>query len=182
MKKLQIGCGVMSKSSNRGWVNLDLHEAPGVDVVHDLNDIPLPFKDKEFDFILAREILEHLTVDFDELMKEFYRIMKPKSRIFLTVPYCTSDGNFDVFHRRSFNYHSFDRLGTRNSTSLEALNCPKFGVQIKIVFEQSFPYSLWNFFFEKVVNLHRLTKIFYEKTGWKYIFPAKSYHVMLIKE
>jgi predicted SAM-dependent methyltransferase len=57
MKKLNVGCG------NRilpGYVNIDIVQGPGVDVVHDLNEFPYPFKDNEFDVIYADNVIEHV--------------------------------------------------------------------------------------------------------------------------
>lgn len=38
-KKLNIGCG---SKNIQGWVNLDLKDIPGVDVVHDIENLPSP--------------------------------------------------------------------------------------------------------------------------------------------
>ena len=43
MKRLNIGCG---KKNKNGYINLDLLKLPNVDVVHDLNQFPWPFKKK----------------------------------------------------------------------------------------------------------------------------------------
>ena len=56
-KKLNFGCGTRIM---KGYVNLDIVKHKGVDVVHDLNKFPYPFKNGEFDEIYARFILEHL--------------------------------------------------------------------------------------------------------------------------
>ena len=37
--KLHLGCGTDIRA---GWVNLDCAKLPGVDIVHDLNVLPLP--------------------------------------------------------------------------------------------------------------------------------------------
>jgi len=42
-------------------------------VVHDLNSLPLPFKDKQFDFSFASHILEHI-INPVEFLKEVMRI------------------------------------------------------------------------------------------------------------
>ena len=46
--KLNIGCG---KKILNGYINLDVVKLPGVDIVHDLNKYPWPFKDNYFDEI-----------------------------------------------------------------------------------------------------------------------------------
>ena len=42
MKKLNLGCGTDIK---KGYINLDVAKLDGVDVVHDINRLPLPFKE-----------------------------------------------------------------------------------------------------------------------------------------
>jgi len=49
MKRLNAGCGLDALG---GWTNLDKVKLPGVDIVHDLSNIPLPFRAEEFDEIL----------------------------------------------------------------------------------------------------------------------------------
>jgi predicted SAM-dependent methyltransferase len=48
MNKLNLGCG---KDIRKGWTNLDCVNLPGVDIVHNINYLPLPFNDNEFDEI-----------------------------------------------------------------------------------------------------------------------------------
>lgn len=48
---LNLGCGTDIRS---GWVNLDSAELPGVDVVHDLDRLPLPFEEGRFSLIECR--------------------------------------------------------------------------------------------------------------------------------
>jgi hypothetical protein len=44
-KKLHLGCGTNIK---KDWINLDFVKLKGVEVVHDLNKFPYPFKDNTF--------------------------------------------------------------------------------------------------------------------------------------
>lgn len=48
-KKLNLGCG---KDIKKEYVNLDIRKFPGVDIIHDLNKFPYPFKDDSFDEII----------------------------------------------------------------------------------------------------------------------------------
>ncbi len=57
LKKLNLGCGL---NHREGYVNLDAVKLPGVDVVHDLNKMPYPFKTNQFDEIICQHLLEHL--------------------------------------------------------------------------------------------------------------------------
>ena len=66
--RLNVGCGTDVRPD---WVNLDIAPLPGVDVVHDLNDLPLPFEDERFAEIECRDVLEHL--DYTRLLRELHR-------------------------------------------------------------------------------------------------------------
>lgn len=62
-----------------------------VDVTHDLNVLPLPFPDNEFDEIHAYEVLEHCGRQGDwrfffAQFMEFWRILKPGGYFCATVP------------------------------------------------------------------------------------------------
>jgi len=57
MKRLNLGCG---KDIREGFINLDLYDGEGVDIVHNFTDLPLPFEDHSIDYILCSNILEHL--------------------------------------------------------------------------------------------------------------------------
>ena len=80
-KKLNLGCGEDIKA---GWVNLDFIKLPGVDVVHDIEKPPFPFKDEEFDEILAQDTMEHIW-NMIPVMKDLYRILKPGGKLTIRV-------------------------------------------------------------------------------------------------
>jgi predicted SAM-dependent methyltransferase len=95
-EKLNLGCGTDIKE---GWVNLDSAEIAGVDVVHNILNIPLPFNDGQFNLIVANDILEH--VDYIPLMKELHRILKDGGILHIRVPHFTRVKNFkDPTHIR----------------------------------------------------------------------------------
>lgn len=100
-----MGCGFDIKE---GYVNLDMRKKEGVDVVHDLNKFPYPFKDNTFDYIYCVRTLEHLD-DIVRIMEEVYRILKPGGRIFVRVPYFNHFNTYrDFTHRHAFTLDSFD--------------------------------------------------------------------------
>src|SRR3989338_8456713 len=103
-KRLNLGCG---ENIKEGWVNLDSAALPGVDVVHDIEKIPFPFKDGEFDEILCRDVLEH--VEYIPVLRELYRILKPGGVLRVQVPHFTSRNNFvDPTHKKMFSVSTFD--------------------------------------------------------------------------
>ena len=103
--KLHLGCGHVIKD---GWLNHDIAELPGVDVVHDLRTFPWPFEDGQFDEVFADNVLEHLR-DTTRTMEEIYRITKPGAKIFLGVPYWNSfEAWGDPTHERLFSEEVFE--------------------------------------------------------------------------
>jgi SAM-dependent methyltransferase len=72
-KVLNLGCGT-TVYKFKNVVNLDMFKGEGIDCVHNLTK-PLPFKDNEFDFIIANMILEHVPNWF-ECFKELARVLK----------------------------------------------------------------------------------------------------------
>lgn len=71
---LNVGCGSTVYMAPN-VVNLDMFPGDGINVVWDLSKMPLPFKDGEFDFIVANHILEHVP-GWWECFKELARILK----------------------------------------------------------------------------------------------------------
>lgn len=109
LKELDVGCGNFKRS---GAIGLDSAKIEGVDVVHDLNKIPYPFKNGEFDVIHAKHILEHLDIPLDEVMKELLRILKPDGVIKVEVPHALSVSAFaDPTHKKFFTIYTFDYFG-----------------------------------------------------------------------
>lgn len=51
-----------------------------------LNKIPLPYPNNYFDGVYCDNLIEHLSIDLEPLLKEVYRIMKEKSNIILICP------------------------------------------------------------------------------------------------
>jgi len=83
MKKLNLGAG---EDKKEGYINIDWNKLANPDILHDLNQIPYPFSDNEFDLIEAFHVLEHLNKPF-KVMKEFHRILKPGGRLIVKVPH-----------------------------------------------------------------------------------------------
>jgi SAM-dependent methyltransferase len=99
MKELIIGCGStrdkrLSVDGSKAFVNpvrLDINADHKPDVVWDLNQMPYPFGDNEFDEIHAYEVLEHCGTQGDykfffAQFSEFWRILKPGGHLLATCP------------------------------------------------------------------------------------------------
>ncbi len=83
MKKLNLGAGQFRRE---GYVNVDWDDKANPDVKCDLNKFPYPFKDNEFQEIIAEHCLEHLENPF-EVMKELHRILNFKGKLIIKVPH-----------------------------------------------------------------------------------------------
>lgn len=89
---LNVGSGSTTyKAPN--VVNLDGTNGDGVNIVFDLSKTPLPFKDNEFDLIIANHVLEHVPNWF-ECMRELARVVKVGGRIEIWIPPVSSDSAF----------------------------------------------------------------------------------------
>jgi SAM-dependent methyltransferase len=108
LKILDLGCGPHAKKE--GSIGLDKRPAPHVDVIHNLNDLPYPFSDDEFDWIEMSHIIEH--VDRPLLvMDEVHRIAKDGATIRIITPHYSSQLSYgDLEHFHHFGYVTFSTL------------------------------------------------------------------------
>ncbi len=178
-KRLNIGCGVESR---RGYVNLDIANLPGIDVVHDLNKFPYPFRDNRFEEINAFNILEHLD-DINKVMKEIYRILKPGGIIRIIVPHFSSYGVWlDPTHKRCFAYDTFSYFCTPEFNFYRLRGQSHYydfrfrSIKRKILFSKGL--HVWNLIISPIANAF---PYFYEHTGFRNLFPAENLYVELVK-
>ena len=108
---LNLGCGCSTYDAPN-VVNLDMYPGEGVNVVHDLSKTPLPFKDNEFDFIIANHILEHIP-NWWECFKELARVLKVGGELEVWVPGPGSSLLGYRDHLNVINHCSF--VGTRDT-------------------------------------------------------------------
>lgn len=103
--RLNLGCGSQPMD---GYVNVDSWHQPGVDVVHDLDVFPWPWKDGEAEEIRAFDIYEH--VDYPlEFMGECHRILQPGATLFIHTGHWRDMSSYtDPTHKRFLTEESFD--------------------------------------------------------------------------
>lgn len=114
-KVLEIGAAENPQRGYRGKkgekiIRLDIKKMPHINVVHNLEKFPYPFKNNEFDVIYASHVLEHLD-DTLKVLKELHRISKPNAKIVIIVPHFsgyTAWSNPD--HKKAFAADAFRRL------------------------------------------------------------------------
>jgi len=105
-KKLQLGAG---KRAFPDFLNVDIAKERGIDIIHNLDIYPYPFKDGQFEYIHAEDIIEHLdsTTDF---MAECWRILKKGGKLWIR----TNDADFpgpswrDPTHKHAYEFETFD--------------------------------------------------------------------------
>jgi SAM-dependent methyltransferase len=180
-RKLNLGCGTDIRP---GWVNLDSsREIPGVDVVHDLDGLPLPFADGSFDYILAQDVLEHLA-DPVATLKELHRILDRGGRLAIRVPHFTSRNNYiDPTHRNRFAIEWFDHFVSGSRRRRERPYYFSFAfarvVAERITFEFT-PSTALHPIYGWFVNLSRRSRVAYERTILRAV-PADNIVVELEK-
>lgn len=103
MKILDVGCG---HGKIPGAVGIDNNPLCNPDVLHDLENIPYPFDDNEFDMIHCSQSLEHLR-DIIPIMKELHRIGRPGAELIVISPHFSGKTAFmDPSHRTFFAWNT----------------------------------------------------------------------------
>lgn len=128
---LVLGCGP-HHTRQPGEILLDIRPFPGVDVVHNLDVHPWPFKDSSMMRIYAVHVVEHLWTLLIPFMNECHRILKPGGSLYLETPLAGVNPDMDwcdPTHVRCYRIHSF-----ANYLSLEGVE--RFG----------YTHLAWNFF------------------------------------
>lgn len=185
-QKLNIGCGT---DIRKGWVNLDSAPLPGVDIIYDIEMLPLPFKNEVFDEILCQDVLEH--VEYIPLLQDLHRILKPGGVITIRVPHFTSKNNYiDPTHKKRFSINTWDFFAAHTPTRNKRIETERgyyfnfifdrIGTR-RITFEQSSRLFLYNRVAEITINCSPRMQSFYESTMLARLFPAENIIVELIK-
>ncbi|HEY3021519.1 MAG TPA: class I SAM-dependent methyltransferase [Solirubrobacteraceae bacterium] len=174
--RLNLGCGT---DIRRGYVNLDIAPLPGVDVVHDLGELPLPFPDAAFDEVNCKDILEHL--DYVDVLREIHRILRPGGRVVVEGPHFTAPAVWiDPTHRTAF---SIETLGFFVAGGDRAYYFDFHFSAVadrRIVFHR-YRWQPWNYVVEPLVNLSSGAQRYYEETFLARLFPAANVRVTLVK-
>jgi len=177
MQRLNLGCG---KDIREGWINLDLAPLPGVNVVHDLTSLPLPFEDERFNYILAKDVLEH--VDYIPLLKELHRVLRVDGELAIQVPHFTSADNYvDPTHKNRFSIRTFDYFASDSKLGREYY----FDFSFKKINRKAIGFGrgplFYNRLLEPLINSSGRMQKYYELTLLCALFPAQNITVTLIK-
>lgn len=180
-KRLNLGCGTDRKD---GWINLDSADIPGVDVVHDIEKLPLPFTDESFSEILCQDVLEH--VEYIPVLKELYRILAPGGELNIRVPHFTAKNNFiDPTHKKLFSIQTFDYFAKDSQPRDRRPYYFDFSFRTlkgrTITFELSSRFFFYNRFVGRIVNKSTRRQELYESTALSRLFPAQNILLTLVK-
>ena len=109
--KIDLGCG---NNKRHGYIGVDGTKKTGVDIVHNLNNLPLPFDDESATDIELSQILEHVDEPL-KLLSECHRILvKDGGQIHIRVPHgsCCRSTWDNPEHKRGFAIGWFKCLET----------------------------------------------------------------------
>ena len=91
MIKLNLG-GVEKQEGGLGspvlidFTNIDIRNLPGVDIIHDITDLPM-FQDDSVDEIRVSHVIEHIPTDkIIKTLAEWYRILKSDGLLRIYCP------------------------------------------------------------------------------------------------
>ena len=177
--KLNLGCG---HDTRDGWVNLDSAELPGVDVVHDLSVVPLPFADETFSEVLCQDVLEH--VDFATVLGDLHRILVPGGRVTIRSPHFTSRAVYvDPTHRAAFSVDTFAFFARESDYASRSyyFDFQFASVESARITFHRYRAQPWNYVVEPFVNSSLRVQRYYEDTFLSRLFPAANIEVVLVK-
>lgn len=110
--KINLGAG---NDQTPGWVNVDMIDMEGIDVVHNLIKFPYPFEDDSADEIKAVDVLEHLPPYIGDehgvikFINECHRILAPGGVLYMQTPGWRAEFLWiDPTHVRGFDIESMD--------------------------------------------------------------------------
>lgn len=175
--RLNLGCGT---DVLEGWVNLDIADLPGVDIVHELGDGPLPLADNSVSVISARDILEH--VDLIPVMSELCRVLQPGGVLLIsTVHFSSRDFFVDPTHVRAFSARTFRFFASEGGSDRDYYFDFGFASLDQVIID--FPggngrWFIWNRLVKPFAN--RFIDV-YEMTGLSRVFPAGNVLAVLRK-
>jgi SAM-dependent methyltransferase len=163
---LDIGCGT---NKVPGAIGMDKNERTRADVIHDLDELPYPFADDEFDEVIGRHVIEHVR-DPMAVMCELHRITRAGGVVKLLTPHWTNpDWATDLTHRNHLNSYSF-----RNLTDERAVFAFYTDVRFRQRMARVSVLRLWKLMgFELFINLdHRYPSLRFFRQIWEHYLNA----------
>ncbi len=188
MKKIDLGCGNTKKN---GFIGVDCLSLPNVDIIHNLNQFPYPFKSDEIDEIWMDQCLEHVehpTMVVDEI----YRICKNGAKITIGVPFFRSVYAFiDPTHRNFFTPEWFNYFDPNHvfykryaySSSQFSVDRIQFDREWDIYFYKNYIFVKWRLLLHKLIVSFANIKPFVYTVKVSHFYPLNSltFYLTVIK-
>jgi len=159
--KLDIGCG---KKPREGYIGVDKYPHENVDIVCDIENESLPYKDNTISAVYTRHFLEHID-NFDWVLKEIHRVCQNNSDVEIIVPHFTRPPY--EWHIRHYRYNCFIdyEIGQPSMLGIPKLfRC----IERRLEFGKGLP--LRAYFFNKYPK-------FYEYSFLRNIFPCSQIYI-----
>jgi SAM-dependent methyltransferase len=169
---LDLGCGL---AKHPGALGVD--NDPGVlpDVLHDLDQYPLPLPSDHFRLVHCQDVLEHIQ-DVGKFLREIHRVSRKGARVEIRTPHYTSWYAYnDPTHRHAFGYFALDRFTDTPGDSHRSSPLFRY-VSREILFPRA----------HRLLGVARLANAFparYEQM-FAFLFPAENlcYELEVLKE
>lgn len=177
--KIDIGCGPNKKE---GCLGIDKIDISGVDIVANLENGLGFLPDNSVDEIYTTHFLEHIE-NFELMMSEFHRVLKPAGKAFIKVPHFSSPHYYSDFtHKRFFGYYTFYYF-CENQTKI-ARKTPVFYTKTRFnIINQRFFFGYVIFHIkvlrklaEYLFNMNTFTQELYER-AFCFILPCKEIYI-----
>ena len=134
---LDIGCGQkpyekLFNSSRYVGLEIDTIENrknKNADYFYD--GITFPFRDNEFDSVIANEVFEHV-FNPAAFLNEIYRVLKPNGMLLMTVPFVWDE------HEQPFDYARYSSFGLKHlleESGFEVIEHKKSVCDIRVIFQ-----------------------------------------------
>jgi SAM-dependent methyltransferase len=101
-----INLGAGTARLHPEMINMDFVKFENIDIVADLEKLPLPLKDNSVDGVMSRYVFEHIK-NPEAVLEEVKRVLKPNGKLFLVVPFIYP------FHEAPADFRSWSVLGLK---------------------------------------------------------------------
>jgi predicted SAM-dependent methyltransferase len=107
MKMLELGSGSVPL---QGAVHHDrIKHSEWIDLAWDLEVMPWPCENKEWDEVYAIDVFEHLNAEIVDWLSECHRILKVGGKLILRLPAWDNELSYrDPTHKKVFHHETFD--------------------------------------------------------------------------
>jgi len=153
-KTLDVGCGTKPYEkyfNSTEYIGLEVEntinkDEKKVDIFYKGDKIPFP--DKEFDSVITSQVLEHV-FNPQQFLSEINRVIKPKSKLLLTVPFIWDE------HEQPFDYGRYSSFGLKDLLEKNGFLIIK---HIKSLNNIAAVFQMFNAYIYKISVKHKLLR------------------------